>query len=107
MTKSEEHFYKIAREFPDSKTGKMFGALCIKNSKGKAFAMLWKDDIVVKLDVEEVNKALKLKGTKLFDPMGGRPMKEWVQMPYEYSTKWENYVKQSYKYVATADKKKR
>lgn len=105
MTKAEEQFHKIANDFQDSKTGKMFGTLCIKNAKGKAFAMLWKDDIVVKLDTDEVIKALKLKGVKLFDPMEGRPMKEWVQMPYEYSSKWKNYVEQSYNYVAKQEKK--
>lgn len=106
MTKEEEHFYKIAKEFPDSKTGKMFGALCIKNTKGKSFAMMWHDDIVVKLDADDVNKALKLKGAKLFDPMDGRPMKEWVQLPFTHAKLWKELAEKSFDYVAKQVKKK-
>ncbi|MBI5324928.1 MAG: hypothetical protein HZB41_06615 [Ignavibacteriae bacterium] len=106
MTKAEELFHKIAVDFPDSKTGKMFGTLCIKNSKGKAFAMLWKDEIVVKLNVDDVDKILKLKGTKHFDPMNGRPMKEWVRLPNEHSTQWKKLVEKSYIYVAKQVKMK-
>lgn len=84
----------------------MFGALCIKNTKGKSFAMMWHDDIIVKLDVEDINKALKLKGAKLFEPMDGRPMKEWVQLPFEHSSNWKKYVELSYNYVAISTKNK-
>lgn len=106
MTKAEVQFNKIASEFPDSKTGKMFGTLCIKNSKGKAFAMLWHDEIVVKLDETDVINTLKIRGAKLFDPMDGRPMKEWVQLPFEHSSKWEKLVQLSYNYVDKHIKKK-
>jgi hypothetical protein len=31
---------------------------------------------------------LALEGAHLFDPMGGRPMKEWVQVPAAHADEW-------------------
>lgn len=106
MTKAEEHFHKIAKEIPNAKVGKMFGALCIKNTKGKSFAMMWHDDIVVKLDKGDVANALKLKGAKLFETMEGRPMKEWVQLPFTHAKLWKDLTEKSFEYVAKQVKKK-
>ena len=72
MTKAEELFHKIASELPDAKEGKMFGALCIKAPNGKSGVMFWKEFLVVKLEGEELQKALELKGAKIFTPMEDR-----------------------------------
>ena len=85
MTKAEKLFHDIAQEIPKATEGKMFGALCFKAPNGKSAAMFWKDHIVVKLEVKDVATAIKLKGAKHFDPMGGRPMKEWVQIPLSHA----------------------
>lgn len=92
MTKAEELFHKIAAELKDVQKGKMFGALCIKAPNGKAGVMFWKDDMISKLDEEYEKEALALKGAKLFDPMGGRPMNGWVQLPYAHAAKWKKYA---------------
>jgi hypothetical protein len=43
---------------------------------------------------------LGLKGAKLFDPSGtGRAMKEWVQVPFTHSKKWEKFAKAAFAYV--------
>ena|ERR1039458_5823746 len=89
MTNAEELFHSIAEELIDLKEGKMFGAMCIKTPNGKAVVMLWKDDLVVKLEGKMLSEALNLTGAKPFDPMGGRPMKEWVQVPFKHHERWK------------------
>jgi hypothetical protein len=89
MTKAETLFHEIAAEIPDVKEGKMFGSLCIKTPNGKSGAMFWKDNIVVKLQSDELSEALSLDGVTLFEPMEGRPMKEWVQIPYAHKGVWK------------------
>jgi hypothetical protein len=92
MTPAEKLFHKIASEIPDAKEGKMFGALCIKAANGKSGVMFWKEDIVFKLEGDALNEALSLDGAKFFDPMGGRPMKGWVQLSYDYKSKWKKFA---------------
>jgi hypothetical protein len=92
MTKAEEYFSELIREIPDVKAGKMFGALCIKTPNGKAGAMFWKDCLVVKLNNQSFTDAMSLDGSLLFEPMKGRPMKEWVQIPFNYKDRWKEFA---------------
>lgn len=48
-------------------TGSMFGMPCLK-ARGKAFAGLWGDAMVVKVSSDDHAAALSLKGAHLFDP---------------------------------------
>ena len=104
MTPAQELFHQIAAEMPDAKEGKMFGALCIKAPNGKAGVMFWRDYMVFKLPPDALQEALSLDGAQNFDPMDGRPMKEWVQLPYAYSDMWKNYAEHAMAYVATLKK---
>ncbi len=99
MTKGEELFHKIAAELPDVKEGKMFGALCIKAPNGKSGVMFWKEDMIFKLEGDDLKNVLSLKGAKLFDPMGNRPMGGWVQLSFDHSKKWKELAKKSMDYV--------
>ncbi|MEP6512228.1 MAG: hypothetical protein ABJA79_00030 [Parafilimonas sp.] len=99
MTRAEELFHQIATEIPDAKEGKMFGALCIKAPNGKAAAMFWKDTIVVKIQSDNLSKTKNLDGSQLFEPMEGRPMKEWVQIPYKHKSKWKEFAQLSFEGV--------
>jgi|SRR5581483_930108 len=92
MTKAEELFHKLAKEIPEGKESKMFGAPCIKAPNGKSGAMFWKDCIVVKLKGDDMKEALSLDGTCLFEPMKGKAMKEWAQIPYDYKDKWKKFA---------------
>lgn len=87
MSKAEDPFIKMSQKTPGITPGKMFGALCMKLANGKSAAMFWKDNIVVKLNSENFKKALNLAGTQHFEPMEGRSMKEWIQIPYIYKDK--------------------
>lgn len=56
---------------------------------GKAFAGLFGDAMVFKLDGDAHTDALGLPGAALFDPSGrGRPMKAWVQVPLQAASSW-------------------
>jgi len=92
MTDAEILFTQLINEIPEVKAGKMFGSLCMKTPNGKAGAMLWHDNIVVKLAGDSFRAALGLKGSKVFEPMEGRPMKEWVQIPFVHHDDWKQYV---------------
>jgi hypothetical protein len=105
MTKAEEFFILLTSEIPGVKDGKMFGALCMKTPNGKSAAMFWKDNIVVKLPKESLQEALSLEGTKHFEPMKGKPMKEWVQIPFAHKDKWKEYATISVASVLALKKK--
>ena len=105
MTKAEEYFKELAVEIPDVKPGKMFGAMCIKTPNGKSAAMLWQESIVVKLKGDSLNKAMCLDGVQLFEPMKGRLMKEWVQIPFALKDRWKEFTLFSLESVKDLPKK--
>ena len=92
MSKAEILFTELTTEIPGAIPGKMFGALCMKMPNGKSAAMFWKDHIVVKLQGDSLLEALQLSGAKLFEPMEGRPMKEWIQIPYKHKDHWKTFA---------------
>ncbi len=65
---------------PGVSRSKMFGMPAVKVN-GKAFIGLSNDKIVFKLAEAERRSALKLEGARFFEPMEGRAMKEWVEVP--------------------------
>ncbi len=101
MTQAEEFFYSVTAEIPDVTPGKMFGASCIKTPNGKAAAMYWRDFLVVKLRGDDMDDALRLDGAKIFEPMPGRKMNGWVQIPYSHKTVWKKYALISTEFVKT------
>jgi hypothetical protein len=105
MTEAEEFFVQLTSEIPHAKPGKMFGSLCMKLPNGKSGAMIWKDHIVVKLKGEDLKQAEKLKGAMPFEPMKGRPMKEWLQVPFDHRDKWKALALASAGIVGDLEKK--
>ena len=79
-------------------SGKMFGMPCLKNN-GKAFAGYFNTAMIFKLSAPEHGEALALSDARLFDPMGGRPMKEWVEVPVTYATHWPELARAALRYV--------
>jgi len=105
MTAAETYFNTLTEEIPNAAAGKMFGALCMKMPNGKSAAMFWKDNIVVKLRGAALNDALSLDGSQLFEPMEGRPMKDWVQIPFSYKDQWKMFAQISAREVELIEKK--
>jgi hypothetical protein len=73
----------------------MFGMPSVKRRGGKAFAGLYGDDMVFKLEGEAHEAALALDGAHLFEPMAGRPMKAWVQVPPTHETQWADLARKA------------
>lgn len=85
-------FAELAEELAPqgAKRGQMFGMACLKDPNGKAFVGLHGEELVVRLnrDTTEHAAALALPGSHLFDPMGGRPMKDWICLPLAQHEQW-------------------
>lgn len=99
MNESEKLYLEIGKKIKDAQESQMFGKPCFKIN-GKAFTCLFDDCMVFKLAGNNHKEALSLDGTNLFDPSGkGRAMKEWVQVPFDYSGKWKKYAKAAFDYM--------
>src|SRR2546430_16104786 len=99
MTKQEELYLSIGLKIKKAEKSQLFGKPCFKVN-GKAFICFFQNEMVFKLTGDTHSEALSLDGSKLFDPSGKkRPMKEWVQVPYDYTDKWKKYATEAMKYV--------
>ena len=99
MTEEESLFYSIGNDFENSVKSQLFGKPCFKINK-KAFICFFKQSMVFKLPGETHKEALSLDGSELFDPSGkGRPMKEWVQVPFDYKDTWKEFATAALEYV--------
>lgn len=98
MKEQEQLYLEIGQKLKGEQS-QMFGKPCFKVN-GKAFISFFQDDMVFKLTGDVHKEALSLDGAQLFDPSGKkRPMKEWVQVPYEYKEYWPKFAKAATKYV--------
>src|SRR4051812_29203268 len=96
---AEERYAELADDLaardPAIALGKMFGMPCVKRN-GKAVAGFHKGEMVFKLPDEAAREeALALDGAHLFDPMGGRPMREWVQVPAAQADAWPGLARRA------------
>jgi hypothetical protein len=73
----------------------IFGMPSVKVRDGEAFAGLYGDDMVFKLEGDAHAKALALDGAHHFEPMAGRPMKAWVQVPPTHETQWAELARKA------------
>jgi hypothetical protein len=100
MTDAEEFYVATGKKLKGAEQSQMFGKPCFKIN-GKAFMSFYNDDMVFKLTGDTHKKALSLEGAQLFDPSGKkRPMKEWVQVPYDHKEQWLTFAKAAMKYVS-------
>lgn len=100
MNTPETEFIHAGAVIEDAEKGQLFGKPCFKAS-GKAFVCFFRDEMVFKLSGDDHAAALALKGAQLFDPSGkGRPMREWVQVPYIHVDNWGNFAQAAHKYVS-------
>jgi hypothetical protein len=85
----EELLEDLAHRHPHVQAGKMFGMPVFKTN-GKVAGGLWQTGMVFKLtDPAARERALAIEGATLFDPMGNRPLKEWVVVPSEHAERWD------------------
>src|SRR5438105_15464491 len=102
---SQKTYEAIAASLADegAVASQMFGMPTLKIN-GKAFAGLYEDAMTFKLTGETHKRALALKGAELFEPMKGRPMKEWVQVPATHTKEWGTLASDAMGYVAKLKK---
>ena len=103
MRKEEVLYNEIGDTLTDVIKSKMFGVPCLKINK-KAFSSFYENCMVFKLKAgsEIHSEVMSLDGSHLFDPTGkNRPMKEWVQVPYDYNDKWLEFAKNSKEFVVS------
>lgn len=99
MTESELLYVSIGEGLLDAQKSQMFGKPCLKTN-GKAFVCFFEGAMVFKLTGEKHSEALSFNGAQLFDPSRkNRPMKEWVQVPFDYKDHWESLAAEALKYV--------
>ena len=99
MDEKISFYHKIASSIEGATESQLFGKPCYKIG-GKAFCCFFNDDMVFKLTTNDHAAAYSLDGSELFDPSGkNRPMKEWVQVPYDYKENWEEFAQSAAKYV--------
>jgi len=100
----EQLFVTIGERTSGAVKGNLFGKDCFK-VEGKAFVCFFQQCMVFKLQGETKNEALSLDGSSLFDPSGkGRPMKEWIKVPYTYHQHWEKFAQEAFNYVSSSNK---
>ena len=100
MTESSyEHLARRLVTRPGVAAGKMFGMPTLKIGS-KAFAGSIGGDMVFKLSRKAHAQALRIPGAHLFDPMGGRPMKEWVVVPAPQAAEWANLADAAMEYCS-------
>lgn len=79
--------------------GQLFGKQCFKIG-GKPFVAFFKASMIFKLEGVAHAEALALAGATLFDPSGKqRPMKEWVQVPFDRADLWPAFAAAAKQYV--------
>ena len=85
-----------------AKQGQMMGMPTLYFG-GKAFAGVFGEAMVFKLEGGVHAAALAHPGAALFDPSGrGRPMKAWVQVPAAWSSAWSRLAAQALEAVRAA-----
>ncbi len=99
MSPAETLYHQIASELPDAVESKMFGAKCLKAPNGKALAFYRKECMVFKLTGAAAEEALSLDGAQMFNPMEGRPMNGWIQVPFDYADRWKGMAEEALAYV--------
>ena len=101
MRAEEEAYLSIGRNLQEAQQSQMFGKPCFKVN-GKAFMSLFDNQLVFKLTDDAHSEALSLDGSKPFDPSGkNRPMKEWVQVSFDYVDKWPEFAREAMNYASS------
>jgi hypothetical protein len=103
---SQAHYDAVVAEMVATApvlSGKMFGMPCLKmRESGKAFAGFFNGAMVFKLGGSKHAEALALDGARLFDPMQGRPMKAWVEVPVEHAARWLEFARAAFAFLDEA-----
>ena len=99
---AEEVFERLARRFraePAVSQGTGFGSSPGLRVRGRIFAMLAANGLVVKLPKDRVDQLVASGVGSRFDPGHGRVMKEWLNVPEGQTGDWEHLTAEAYAFV--------
>lgn len=98
-----ETFGALIARFPEAEPKKMFGYPAAFVNGNMALG-LWQETCILKLSPDDLADFLALPGAARFEPMKGRPMKEYGQMPESLLTseaEFLRWIKKSLDYVSS------
>ncbi len=96
-------FQTAVEGLPEVELRKMFGYPCAF-LRGLMLTGIFQDRIMLRLSDEDRAQFLKLPGAKPFEPMPGRPMREYVELPPSVMNSpaaLKRWVKRGIAYVET------
>jgi hypothetical protein len=99
--KTVRRFDQLAEAFVarGATRSKMFG-MPVLRAGGKVFAGTYGDAMTFKLGPDDLEKARALTGVEAFEPMKGRPMKEWVLVPLAHAQRWSDLAERAFVYLS-------
>ncbi len=113
----DPRFAPVAAAFAgrrDVGLGRMFSSSSVLNAGGKIFAMLTRDQLVVKLPRDRVLALIEQGVGERFDPGHGRLMKEWVGVregaaprPGYWQEYWIALAEEAYRFVTSVSARPR
>ncbi|MBL8993863.1 MAG: TfoX/Sxy family protein [Spirochaetia bacterium] len=98
-----ETFEVLTSRFPEAELKKMFGYPAAFVNGNMALG-LWQETCILKLSPADLADFLSLPGATRFEPMKGRPMKEYGQMPESLlasEPEFLRWIKKSLDYVSS------
>ena len=102
---SSERFSQIAEHFVDDPAvsqGTGFGASAGLRFAGRIFAMLVRDELVVKLPRSRVDALVAAGHATRFEPGTGKVMSEWASVPAGSPADWAMLAQEAHVFVAEA-----
>ena len=100
-------FEKAIQSFPEAEPRNVFGyPAAVVN--GHMFAGLHQEDMILRLGEADRAQLLKRPGAKLFEPMPGRPMREYVVVPppiLKSATQLSNWLEKALTYTRSLPRK--
>jgi hypothetical protein len=99
--KTVERFDELAETFAarGATRSQMFGMPVLK-AGDKVFAGTYGDAMTFKLGPVDLEKARSLTGVEAFEPVKGRPMKEWVLVPLAQARRWSDLAERAFEYLS-------
>lgn len=96
-----DHLTNSLTSADDVTPGNLFGKPCIKVGS-KAFCAFFQEEMAFKIGAIRVQETFKqYDGAQNWDPSGkGRPMKDWVQVPFAFVADWEQLALEAKALVA-------
>jgi hypothetical protein len=99
--KTVARFDELAESFAarGATRSKMFGMPVLKAGE-KVFAGTYGDAMTFKLGPDDLERARSMTGVEAFEPMKGRPMKEWVLVPLAQAKRWSDLAERAFDYLS-------